>query len=111
MTSSGRRDGGDVACILLFERPKKIFDEALLVCSAGSRKCLITCLSAELIRNIGIPKLDMMYKNLVLFNELIKPNFCFDLSHRRSTTVSLETRNSFKYGVDRLVLISYISGF
>ena len=24
-----------------------------------------------------------------------KPNFCFDLSHRRSTTVSLETRNSF----------------
>ena len=25
---------------------------------------------------------------------LIKPNFCFDLSHRRSTTVSLETRNS-----------------
>ena len=24
---------------------------------------------------------------------LIKPNFCFDLSHRRSTTVSLETRN------------------
>ena len=26
---------------------------------------------------------------------LIKPNFCFDLSHRRSTTVSLETRNLF----------------
>ena len=26
---------------------------------------------------------------------LIKPNFCFDLSHRRSTTVSSETRNSF----------------
>ena len=25
---------------------------------------------------------------------LIKPNFCFDFSHRRSTTVSLETRNS-----------------
>ena len=24
---------------------------------------------------------------------LIKPNFCFDLPHRRSTTVSLETRN------------------
>ena len=24
---------------------------------------------------------------------LIKPNFCFDLSHRRSTAVSLETRN------------------
>ena len=34
-------------------------------------------------------------KNLVLSNELIKPNFCFDLSHRRSTTVSLETRNLF----------------
>ena len=26
---------------------------------------------------------------------LIKPNFCFDLSHRHSTTVSLETRNPF----------------
>jgi len=26
---------------------------------------------------------------------LIKPNFCFDLSHQRSTTVSLETRNPF----------------
>ena len=26
---------------------------------------------------------------------LIKPNFCFDLSHWRSTTVSLETRISF----------------
>ena len=33
-------------------------------------------------------------KNVVLSNELIKPNFCFDLSHRLSTTVSLETRNS-----------------
>jgi len=31
-----------------------------------------------------------------LSTRLIKPNFCFDLSHRRSTTVSLETRNSFK---------------
>ena len=31
------------------------------------------------------------YKNLVLSNKLIKPNFCFDLSHWRSTTVSLET--------------------
>ena len=30
-----------------------------------------------------------------LSTPLIKPNFCFDLSHRRSTTVSLETRNSF----------------
>ena len=29
------------------------------------------------------------------FHRLIKPNFCFDLSHRRTTTVSLETRNSF----------------
>ena len=34
-------------------------------------------------------------KNLVVSNESIKPNFCFDLSHRRSTTVSLETRNLF----------------
>ena len=32
-------------------------------------------------------------KNLVLSNKLIKPNFCFDLPHRRSTTVFLETRN------------------
>ena len=31
-----------------------------------------------------------------LSTRLIKPNFCFDLSHRRSTTVSLETRNSFQ---------------
>ena len=30
-----------------------------------------------------------------LSTRLIKPNFCFHLSHRRSTTVSLETRNSF----------------
>ena len=30
-----------------------------------------------------------------LSTRLIKPNFCFDLPHRRSTTVSLETRNSF----------------
>ena len=28
-----------------------------------------------------------------LSTRLIKPNFCFDLSHRCSTTVSLETRN------------------
>ena len=33
-------------------------------------------------------------KNLVLSTRLIKPNFCFNLSHRRSTTVSLQTRNS-----------------
>ena len=31
-----------------------------------------------------------------LSTRLIKPNFCSDLSHRRSTTVSLETRNSFR---------------
>jgi len=30
-----------------------------------------------------------------LSTRLIKPNFCFDLSHRRSATISLETRNSF----------------
>ena len=37
-----------------------------------------------------------------LSTRLIKPNICFDLSHRRSTTVSLETRNSFqKWTVDR----------
>ena len=30
-----------------------------------------------------------------LSTRLIKPNFCFDLSHRRSTTVSLETRNPY----------------
>ena len=28
-------------------------------------------------------------------NSFDKPNFCFHLSHRRSTTVSLETRNPF----------------
>ena len=32
-----------------------------------------------------------------LSTRLIKPNFCFDLSHRRSTTVSLETRNSLPH--------------
>ena len=31
--------------------------------------------------------------NLVLSTRLIKPNLCFDLSHRRSTTVPFETRN------------------
>ena len=30
-----------------------------------------------------------------LATHLIKPNFCFDLSHQRSTTVSLETRNNY----------------
>ena len=30
-----------------------------------------------------------------LSTRLIKPNFCFHLSHRRSTTVPLETRNPF----------------
>ena len=35
------------------------------------------------------------YWTLVLSTRLIKPKFCFDLSHRRSTTVSLETRNLY----------------
>ena len=30
-----------------------------------------------------------------LSTRLIKPNFSFDLPHRRSTTVSLETRNPY----------------
>ena len=30
-----------------------------------------------------------------LSTRLIKPNFCFDLPHRRSTIVSFETRNPF----------------
>ena len=30
-----------------------------------------------------------------LSTRLLKPNFCFDLPHRRNTTVSLETRNPF----------------
>ena len=33
-----------------------------------------------------------------LSTRLIKPNFCFDLPHRRSTTVSLETRNPWTSG-------------
>ena len=37
---------------------------------------------------------------------LIKPNFCFDLSHRRSTTVSLETKNS--YDDKSSILSSYV---
>ena len=38
----------------------------------------------------------LQYFLLVGFSTvLIKPNFCFDPSHRRITTVSLETRNSF----------------
>jgi len=32
-----------------------------------------------------------------LSTALIKPNFCFHLSHQRSTTVSLETRNPSKF--------------
>ena len=40
-----------------------------------------------------------------LSTRLIKPNFCFDLSHRRSTTVSLETRNLFIYLFSCLILI------
>ena len=39
-------------------------------------------------------KIIWFYQILVLsISELIKPNFCFDLSHWRSITVSLETRN------------------
>jgi len=30
---------------------------------------------------------------------LMKPNFFFDLSHQRSTTVSLETRNPFNINI------------
>ena len=33
--------------------------------------------------------------NSTFINSFDKTQFCFDLSHRRSTTVSLETRNSF----------------
>ena len=36
-----------------------------------------------------------------LSTRLIKPNFCFDLSHRRSTTVSLETRNLYSTPVSQ----------
>ena len=39
------------------------------------------------------PSCNAYTKILVLSTRLMKPNFCFDLSHRRSTTVSLETRN------------------
>ena len=42
-----------------------------------------------------------------LSTRLIKPNFCFNLSHRRSTTVSLETRNSFKIISFGLIFFSY----
>ena len=40
-----------------------------------------------------------------LSTRLIKPNFYFDLSHRRSTTVSLETRNSFSGNIFFYLLI------
>jgi len=43
-----------------------------------------------------------------LSTRLIKPNFCFDLSHRRSTTVSLETKNSNKL-TDYQQAVKYIS--
>ena len=43
-----------------------------------------------------------------LSTRLIKPNFCFDLSHRRSTTVSLETRNSNTYFIDLIMTIIII---
>ena len=32
-----------------------------------------------------------------LSTRVIKPNFCFDLPHQRSTTVSLETRNPLSF--------------
>ena len=42
-------------------------------------------------------------------------NFCFDLSHRRSTTVSLETRNPFTstkdWNYDRTISQWYYSNF
>ena len=47
----------------------------------------------------GLFKLSKSFTVVIqpLSTRLIKPNFCFDLSHRRSTTVSLETRNSLAY--------------
>ena len=33
------------------------------------------------------------FLDTAFINSFDKPNFCFDVSHRRSTTVSLETRN------------------
>ena len=39
-----------------------------------------------------------------LSTRLIKPNFCFDLPHRRSTTVSLETRNPVIPTLTKLIL-------
>ena len=41
-----------------------------------------------------------------LSTRLIKPNFCFDLSHQRSTTVSLETRSLFFPKIRSLMLPS-----
>ena len=46
-----------------------------------------------------------------LSTRLIKPNFCFDLSHRRSTSVSLETRNLFTFlSVSSLILVPCAAG-
>ena len=45
-----------------------------------------------------------------LSTRLIKPNFCFDLSHRRSTAVSLETRNPLNLLVV-CVFVFYFSYF
>ena len=61
-----------------------------LVFTSRNVRCVITVVSKT------------QNKNLVLSNELIKPNFCFDLSHRRSTKVSLETRNSSKTQTSKL---------
>ena len=48
-----------------------------------------------------------------LSTHLIKPNFCFDLSHGHSTTVSLETRNPVPIVASlgtKLKLLSQITG-
>ena len=50
-------------------------------------KCWITTVKAD----VELPPFTVVIQHLS--NRLIKPNFCFDLPHRRSTTVSLETRN------------------
>ena len=49
-------------------------------------------------RNVSFIKLSKPFTVAIqpLSTRLIKPNFCFHLSHRRSTTVSLETRNPFE---------------
>ena len=48
-----------------------------------------------------------------LSTRLIKPNFCFHLPHRRSTTVSLETRNPFMtlHSIDFVYCSPFPGGF